>query len=365
MNDKPFRSVAGQPVPADDQHRPISLGSIVPVNMPRRQPTLDEVAERAKVSRSAASRVINNAPYVSRAKRDAVEKAVRELGYTPNRSARALVTQQTGTVVLAISGENPELFTDPFFAQVIVGVFATLEHTDLQLILCLANSDRSRARLKNLLRTGGADGVIVMALRGDDPVAHIVEKSSVPLVFGGRPLRGEPAWYVDVDNRGGAQAATEYLIGLGRTRIAMITGLVDTDVAVARQHGYRQALLMAGLTPYATQAGDFTEASGAAAMAAMLERHPDLDAVFAANDNMAVGALRVLRQTGRAVPGDVAVVGFDDLAVSMTADPPLTTIHQPIQALGREMTRVLIALLAGEQPSPVILPTTLVVRDSA
>jgi DNA-binding LacI/PurR family transcriptional regulator len=335
------------------------------INSGGRQPTLDEVAERANVSRSAASRVINNAPYVSRAKREAVEKAIKDLGYIPNRSARALVTQQTGIVVLAISGDDPELFADPFFAQVIVGVSQALEESDLHLMLSLAASGRSRTRLKNLLQTRGVDGIMLMALRGDDPLTRIAQAAGLPVVIGGRPLHTEPTWYVDVDNRGGARTAAEHLIGLGRSRIAMITGPADTDVAEARYLGYREAVMMAGLTPYATQTGDFTEPSGAAAMQALLRTHPDLDAVFAANDNMAAGALRILRQAGRSVPGDVAVVGFDDLAVAAAADPPLTTIQQPIQALGREMTRVLIALLAGQSPSPLILPTTLVVRESA
>ena len=335
------------------------------MNTPRRQPTLDEVAERAKVSRSAASRVINNAPHVSRAKRDAVEKAVKELGYTPNRSARALVTQQTGIVILAISGDDPEILADPFFAQVVVGVCTALESTDLHLMLCLATSARSRTSLKNLLHTRGADGIILMALRGDDPLTSIAQSADLPVVFGGRPLHSEPTWYVDVDNRGGAQTAVEHLIGLGRTRIAMITGLAETDVGQARYRGYREAMIMAGLTPYATQPGDFTEPSGATAMTALLDSHPDLDAVFAANDNMAAGALRVLRQAGRSVPAEVAVVGFDDLAIARGTDPPLTTIHQPIQALGREMTRLLIALLAGEAPSSLILPARLIRRESA
>lgn len=332
---------------------------------PRRQPTLDEVAERAGVSRTAASRVINNAPHVSRAKRDAVEQAIKELGYTPSRMARALATQKTGVVALAIAGDDPNLFADPFFAQVIVGISTALEETDLHLLVCLASSDRGQTRFKNLLHTRGADGVMLMALRGDDPLLGLVERAGLPAVVGGRPLHGEPAWYVDADNRGGARMATDHLIGLGRTRIAAITGLSDTQVSEARFRGYLEAMTMAGLAPHAVAAGDFTEASGAAAMTSLLGGHPHLDAVFAANDNMAAGALRVLREAGHRVPDEVAVVGFDDLAIALHTDPPLTTVHQPIQGLGREMTRLLLALLAGQEPSSLILPTRLVVRESA
>ncbi|NLT54680.1 MAG: LacI family transcriptional regulator [Actinomycetales bacterium] len=332
---------------------------------PRRQPTLDEVARRAGVSRTAASRVINNAPYVSQAKRDAVERAVRDLGYHPNRTARALATRQTGVIVLAFSLGEPAVLADPFFAQVIVGVSAALEDTDHHLLLCLAAPGRGLTRLSNLLRTHGADGIMPMSLRGDDPLARIVEDAGLPAVYGGRPVRGEPRWFVDADNYGGARTATEHLIGLGRTRIAMINGLPETHVSETRFRGFREALAMSGLQPHAVEHGDFTEPEGARAMTALLDRSPDLDAVFAASDNMATGALRVLRDSGRAVPDDVAVVGFDDVATAATTSPPLTTIHQPAQALGREMTRMLLAVLAGQDPTPLILPTRLVVRGSA
>ncbi|WP_326553873.1 LacI family DNA-binding transcriptional regulator [Micromonospora sp. NBC_01813] len=332
---------------------------------PRRQPTLDEVAERAGVSRSAASRAINKAPHVSRATRDAVERAIKEMGYLPNRTARALATQQTGIVALAVSHDDPELFADPFFAQVIVGVSAALEETDLHLLLCLASSGRGRSRLTNLLHMRGVDGIMLMALHGDDPLTHIVRQAGLPAVYGGRPLNFEPQWYVDSDNLGGARRATEHLIDVGRTRIVTITGPMSTDVGRARHRGYREAMIMAGLTPYATAEGDFTETGGAAAMRSLLDSHPDLDAVFAASDNTAAGALRVLIDTGRSVPADVAVVGFDDLDIAERTDPPLTTVHQSVQALGKEMTRMLVELIAGHEPPSIILPTRLVLRDSA
>ncbi|MBE8472247.1 LacI family DNA-binding transcriptional regulator [Streptomyces justiciae] len=332
---------------------------------PRRQPTLDEVAEHAGVSRSVASRALNNAPHVSRAKREAVQRAVRQLGYVPNPTARALATRQTGAAALVVSGEDPSIFADPFFAQVIVGATAALEDADLHLMLCLAASDRGRKRVAELLRSRGADGVMLMALREDDPLLPLAEETRMPVVFGGRPVGATPRWYVDVDNVGGAREATEHLVARGRTRVAALCGRLDTEAGRARYRGYRDALLAAGLDPFPPQEGDFTEPSGAAAMAALLANHPDVDGVFAANDNMAAGALRTLRKAGRLVPDDVAVVGFDDLAVAQIADPPLTTVHQPIQALGREMARMLVSLVNGQEPTPLILPTHLVVRSSA
>jgi len=332
---------------------------------PRRGATLDEVARLAGVSRAAASRAINNAPDVSRAKRDAVAKAVRELGYVPNTTARALATSRVGAIILAVSHNDPALFADPFFAQIVVGVNTALEQTDLALMLIIANSTHGRARLERALLSRRADGVLLMALQGDDPLNDLIADAHVPVVIGGRPLHGEPEWYVDADNRGGARMATEHLIATGRKRIATITGPLNTHVAVARFHSFREALAVAGLPAHRYVHADFTEQSGAEAMTTLLAEHPDLDAVFAANDNMAAGALRVLRQTGRRVPEDVAVVGFDDLGIAQHTYPPLTSVHQPIQALGYEMARMLMTVVDGGRPSPLILPTRLVVRESA
>ena len=332
---------------------------------PKRRPTLDEVAALAGVSRSAASRAINRSGHASRTTTEAVERAVRELGYVPNPTARALATQQSGAVVLAISHHDSELFADPFYAQIIAGVSAALERTDLLLMLALADSDLGRARLERVLRSRHADGIMLMGLHGDDPLYHLAGKLELPVVYGGRPLNAEPPWYVDADNRGGARLAAEHLIGIGRRRIATITGVIDTHVGVARLRGFQDALAVAGLDSSLVEQGDFTEPSGTAAMTRLLAAHPDVDAVFAASDNMAAGALRAIKAAGRTVPGDVAVVGFDDLPIAQSTDPALTTVHQPVQALGREMAKMLVDLMAGERPSPLILPTHLVVRASA
>ncbi|MET7281425.1 LacI family DNA-binding transcriptional regulator [Kribbella sp. NPDC005582] len=331
----------------------------------RRQVTLDEVAERAGVSRSAASRVINNAPHVSKAKRDAVQRAVSDLGYVPNATARALATQQVGAVVLAISSDNSQVFTDPFFAEVAVGVNSVLEETELELVLQLATSTRGQTRLEQVLRTRQADGVMLMSMHGDDPLAQIAENSDVPVVFGGCPVGFEPRYYVDADNRGGARLATEHLVAIGRTRIATITGRMDEGAGTARYKGYQDALAVAGLDASRVVYADFSEESGGRAMEQLLADHPDLDAVFVASDQMAISAMRVLKDSGRTIPGDVAVVGFNDVVLARHTEPPLSTVSQPIQSLGREMARMLLALIAGESPTPLILPTRLVRRASS
>jgi DNA-binding LacI/PurR family transcriptional regulator len=333
--------------------------------MTRRPPTLDEVALRAGVSVGTVSRVINNRRHVSQKARQAVESAVAELGYVPSMAARSLASQRRGAVVLAISSDDPALFANLFFAEVITGVNAVVEETDLELLLVLAASERGRARLARILQSRGADGVMLLALRENDPLAKVAEAGGVPVVHGGRPLDRAPRWYVDADNRGGARQAVEYLISTGRRAIGTVTGPLDMHVGVSRYLGFREAVALAGLKDHRVAHADFSEAGGAAATARLLDEHPDLDAVFVASDLMAAGALRVLRERGRAVPEDVAVVGFNDVLTARHTQPALTTIHQPIVALGREMTRMLVRVLGGEEPTPLILPTDLVIRGSA
>ncbi|MFE7504176.1 LacI family DNA-binding transcriptional regulator [Promicromonospora sp. NPDC057488] len=328
-------------------------------------PTLDEVAQRAGVSRSVASRAMNNARNVSPAKREAVARAASELGYVPNATARALATSTGGSVVFAVSDDDPALFGDPFFSQVLVGVAGALDRSELDLTLMLASSERGQARIDRLLRSRRSDGLMLMALRGDDPLNRLVAETDLPVVVGGRPLRGEARWYVDVDNRGGARLATEHLLGSGRRRIATITGPMDLQASVARYDGFVDAMAVAGQGSDLVEHADFSFDGGARAMERLLAVNPDIDGVFAASDNMAAGAVRTLKAQGRRVPDDVAVVGFDDLEIARHTEPALTTVSQPIRGLGQEMATMLVRLIAGESPTPVILPTRLVVRGSA
>ncbi|MFJ4785008.1 LacI family DNA-binding transcriptional regulator [Streptomyces sp. NPDC088794] len=333
--------------------------------MTRRPPTLDEVALRAGVSIGTVSRVINNRQHVSTKARRAVESAVAELGYVPNMAARSLASQRRGAVVLAISSDDPALFANLFFAEVITGVNAVIEETDLELLLVLAASERGRTRLSRILRSRGADGVMLLALRENDPLAKVAEAGGVPVVHGGRSLDRTPRWYVDADNRGGARQAVEHLISTGRRAIGTVTGPQDLHAGVSRYLGFREAVALAGLSDHRVVHADFSEVGGATATARLLDEHPDLDAVFVASDAMAAGALQVLRERGRAVPEDIAVVGFNDVLTARHTQPALTTVHQPIVALGREMTRMLVRVLDGEEPTPLILPTELVIRGSA
>jgi DNA-binding LacI/PurR family transcriptional regulator len=206
---------------------------------------------------------------------------------------------------------------------------------------------------------------MLMALRRDDPLNRVAAATDLPVVLGGRPVGAEARWYVDVDNRGGGRLAAEHLLGSGRRRLATIAGPADLQASVARYQGFGDALAGAQLPPDWVEHADFKYYGGARAKTRLLEAHPDIDGVFAASDNMASGAMRALRIAGRRIPEDVAVVGFDDLDIARHTEPALTTISQPIRGLGHEMATMLVRLIEGDSPTPIILPTHLVVRGSA
>lgn len=332
-------------------------------------PTLDEVAVLAGVSRATVSRVVNDSPRVSPEARKAVQAAVDALRYVPNRMARSLVTRRTDTIALVLSESKSQLFSDPFFASIVRGLSAHLADTDLNLVLLAARDERDQEKVGRYVRQGHVDGVILMSLHGDDLLPDILAGSHVPVVLSGRPLDGRAVSFVDADNVGGGSTATGHLLGLGRTRIATITGPLDMVAGQDRYAGYRDALAGDGrpVDPALVAEGDFSEAGGLRAMTALLERAPDLDAVFVASDPMAVGALQALRAAGRRVPEDVAVVGFDDAALAQSTDPPLTTIAQPLEDMTGLMVDVLLRQIEGEQDEVEerVCATRLVRRASA
>jgi DNA-binding LacI/PurR family transcriptional regulator len=338
------------------------------------RPTLDAVAARAGVGRGTVSRVVNGSPQVSPEAKAAVQQAIAELGYVPNRAARALVTQRTDSVALVVSESGDRLFTEPFFAGIVRGISSGLLETPMQLWLAMAQSPAERERLEHHLTNQHVDGVLLLSLHDEDPLPSLLEGRGLPTVLGGRPARMhqpgvQPAYFVDVDNAGGARQAVEYLLGRGRRRVATIAGPQDMGAGLARLTGYRDAVRASGhaVPEHMISYGDFSERGGAAAMRRLLEVCPDLDAVFVASDMMAFGALRALREAGRRVPEDVAVVGFDDAPIAQQSDPPLTTVFQPVEEMGRQMVRLLTSRIRREdnQEPYVLLDTHIVPRASA
>lgn len=335
-----------------------------------RRPTLEAVAALAGVGRGTVSRVVNGSPKVSEIAREAVLRAIDELGYVPNRAARALVTQRTDSIALVVSESGQRAFAEPFFAQIVRGVTAALADTGLQLLLTFAREQQERTRLAHYLTGQHVDGVLLLSLHGNDPLPGMLEAAGVPTVLGGVPVGLQPVSYVETENRAGARSAVDHLIGAGRRTVATITGALDMYAGTNRLDGYRDALRAVGL-PVLDELigqGDFSEQSGTDAMRALLATRPDIDAVFAASDLMAVAAIRVLKESGRRVPADVAVVGFDDSPISPHTDPPLTTVYQPVEEMGRRMAELLLVRIRGDEVTEadlkVMLPTRLVIRQS-
>jgi DNA-binding LacI/PurR family transcriptional regulator len=341
-----------------------------------RRPTLEDVARWSGVSKSTVSRVVNGESKVSAEAAVRVREAISALGYVPNQAARQLVTRHTGAVAVVAAQPEDRLFLDPFFDCLLRGIRAELARHGSQAVLLFLDEPDDYARVADYLAGGHVDGAILFSLRPGDRLPEMVDRLALPAVFGGRPLLcdGDPVRgqaYVDGDNRGGAQLAVRHLLALGRRRIATVTGPYDQENSAAeRLAGYRDVLLD---MPHLVERADYTRQGGADAMAALLDRHPDLDAVFVASDLMASGALQTLRERGRRVPEDVAVVGFDDLvSLSETTDPPLTTVHQDVAEMGRLLARLLFGRTEQDTregdtsavPS-VVVPTRLVVRQSS
>ncbi len=335
----------------------------------RNRATLEEVAELAGVSRATVSRVINGKPRVSHDTRVAVERAATRLGYVPNRAARSLVTRRNDSIGLVIPEPTAQFFNDPFFPRLVRGVTEGLAEPGVQLVLFMPQSSKQEARLADYLAGGHVDGVLLVSLHGFDGLPLGLKRQGIPVVLCGRPLAAADLSYVDADNEHGAVQAVTHLVEQGRQVIATVAGPQDMGAGVDRLEGYRRGLRAAGrpVDPELEEIGDFTFEGGQVGMQALLERRPDIDAVFVTSELMALGTMSALRARGHRVPDDVAVVGFDDSPVGLTANPPLTTIRQPTELLGREMTRLLLQMIStGDQrPQHLILGTELIVRASS
>ncbi|MGW0733697.1 LacI family DNA-binding transcriptional regulator [Streptomyces sp. NPDC002851] len=340
------------------------------------RPTLEQVAAQAGVGRGTVSRVINGSPRVSERTRTAVEAAIAELGYVPNTAARALAANRNDAIALVVPEPEQRFFAEPYFSEIVQGVGQVLADTEVQLLLTFADGDRERRRLAQYLAAQRVDGVLLVSVHADDPLPDLVDELGIPIVISGRRSADEALTSVDSDNFEGARAAVRHLLERGRRTIATITGPLDVYAAQARLDGYREELLHGPGAPGAVDPSlvveaDFTEEGGRRAMAELLARSPDLDAVFAGSDVMAAGARRVLREAGRRIPQDVALVGFDDSVIARHMEPALTSVRQPVAEMGREMTRLLLTEIAaaGEgqrlERTQVVVPTELVVRASS
>jgi DNA-binding LacI/PurR family transcriptional regulator len=264
---------------------------------------------------------------------------------------------------------NSLLFADPFIAATIQGVSTALAESRYSLLLLMARPGGPDEKALEFLHRGHVDGAIVVSHHRGDQIEETLLAGEVPAVLIGRPWRtqGESLPWVDVDNTRGGYLATRRLIALGRRHIACIAGPDDMRVVADRCAGWRQALREAGLEPGPLTHGSFTMDVGVQSTIRAFDLDPAVDGIFAQSDQLAAGAIRVLGEGGKHVPGDVAVVGFDDSGVALSTVPQLTTVTNPAVEMAHRAAALLLAQLAGEpaDPAPELIAPRLIVRESA
>lgn len=329
--------------------------------------TLEQIGKLAGVSRSTVSRVINNQASVKPEVRQRVRSVIKQTGYQPNLAARSLASQRSGIIGLVIPRIVQSLFTDPYFPHLMQGIAQGCNANDYLLSLFLFHTEDEEQKLyPRVLQAGLIDGVIIASTFTNDRLISQLVENEMPFVTIGRPDHAPQASFVDVDNVIGAYTAITHLMRLGYKRIATISGPQNMVAGIDRQQGYLNALNDRGysINPALIVEGDFTELGGYSAMQRLLPHRPD--AVFIASDSMALGALRALREVGLSVPGNIAIVGFDDLPPATISDPPLTTVRQPIRQTGIQAVEILIDIVTNglEPPRRIIMNPHLVIRAS-
>lgn len=317
------------------------------------------------MSRGTVSRVINGGHWVSPEAREAVEAAIETTGYHANHHARSLATGRANSLAFLLTEPQHLLFADPTFSILLRGAAESLARRHMTLVLLVAGTPDERENVAQFVSGGHVDGVMLVSSHESEPLLDSLIASHVPTVACGGVLgRAEDVPSVQVDEIGSARVMTRHLMDRGYKRIATITGPSDTPGGRFRLVGFQEELGDA-FDPELVEQGDYTTESGAEAMQRLLDRAPDVDAVFAASDLMAAGAMATLRKNGKRIPTDVAVAGFDDSGLAATLEPPLTTMRQPFDQVSDAMVDLLLQVLDGKEPQSVVLPTSLVVRESA
>ncbi|MFF5175619.1 LacI family DNA-binding transcriptional regulator [Micromonospora sp. NPDC000089] len=330
-----------------------------------RRATIHDVAAVAGVSRGTVNRVLNGG-YVSAPARAAVEAAIAQVGYVPNTAARNLVMRRSQAVGFLALEPHSLLLDDPNIGAIMLGANEILSEADHQMVNLVVDSARDTERVARYLSGGFVDGAIIVSARTHDPITRVIAQLGLPAAFVGHPPdlhRSIP--FVGIDNAGSARMITERLAATGRRHIAMIAAALDRDSGADRLAGFRDALGDRFDPRLVVEVPLYDYMSGVRGMRELLLREPRIDGLFAASDAVAAGALAQLRDSGRSVPVDVGIVGFDDSSWALRTQPPLSTVHQPAREIGRHAADLVLRQLRGERPAPKLLPTPIVWRDSA
>jgi DNA-binding LacI/PurR family transcriptional regulator len=324
--------------------------------------SIKDIARKARVSHSTVSRALRDSPMVNPATRELIQKIAAEQGYTVSAVARSLVTRRTSTIGVVVTS-----IADPFVGEVVSGIEECAIGRGYSVILATCHAEPERElRAVRGLRERRVDGILVTASRVGALYLPLLAEMNVPIVLINNQHPGAFGFNVTIDNLDGARQATAHLAALGHRRIAYIGDRCGFQSDTERFDGYRQALDAAGIPfdPLLVAHGDGGPESGDLAMQQLLA-YPEIPtAVFCYNDMEAFGALRAVRARGLRVPADLSLVGFDDLSLASYIDPPLTTVHQPKQEMGRQAAETLLELLAGGKPASIVKPCALIVRQS-
>ncbi len=331
--------------------------------------TIKDVAKRAKVSISTVSLVINNNPRISESTRQRVLKAIRDLNYYPRRAARGLVSHKTGNIGFILTEDHFSRH-EPFYTRIFLGTEFEARELEYYILLTTVHPDfKPTSRLPRFILERNVDGVI-FAGKVPDPLIQLIEARGIPVVFVDyHPPQGSyPA--VLIDNVSGGILATQHLIDCGRRRIGFLGGDFEHPSIYDRYQGYRQALER-NLIPFKDQLVVTDEpypdrVSGYQAMGKLLAKAPDVDAIFACNDAMALGALQYLKEKHRNVPEEISIMGFDDVEADLTVDPRLSTIRVNKEELGIQAIRLMIEILNSNRklPRKILVPVELIERES-
>lgn len=331
---------------------------------------LEDIARKAGVSRATVSRVVNNHPHVKAPTRERVLQVIADEGYSPNLAARALVTRRMQTVGVLIPHTFTTIFADQYyFPELLHGMAQVANQRDYAIMIWVEDTHSDQQRLyERIVKHHLMDGLIVASYTTRNPFLKMLDTVTIPLVIVERPEHGlfKHASFVTVDNVQAAVDAVNHLIKNGYQRIGTLTGELANPDGHDRYIGYQQAMRTSGLgyDPKLAVEGVFSRTSGYLGMKKLIER--GVDAVFAANDQIALGALDAILEAGLRCPQDIGLVGFDDLPASSSTRPKLTSVHQPIQERGATAMRLLIDQIEGveEGGREVSLPTQLIIRES-
>jgi len=333
----------------------------------RREPTIKDIAKAAGVSVSTVSHVLNEYGDISEDTEQRVREVMKELNYHPSALARRLVRKRSYILQLLLF--SVEGLKHPFFYEVICGISAETEKTGYDLVLSIKDvrDRRWRDSLKRCYESR-SEGILVMGTLPGPEVLEEIESSQMPALFIDIPYEGPRATYVTSDNVGGAMTATKHLISLGHSSIGLICGHLTSSISKQRLLGYRQALEKNGIPFDAglVRLGDFTEEGARQVAAELLDDYPNMTAVFAGSDLMAIGAMKAIREAGLRIPDDIAVIGFDDIESARYVRPALTTVKQEGEVMGKKAARELLRLIRypDRKPCKQVLPTELVIRES-